>query len=570
MKIKNNFLVISNHNNNVSWVLEYTDNYLVYDRSDKLTDLDSLDKNKVIKSPNIGYNLYDYFTFIIDRYDNLPDVTIFAKGNVFPRHITKEYFDSVVNNTYFTPLEDPNILKASWPASMYSASKGFREINTSWYTKHFQTKYFNEYNSFLKFVYEKPTLPAYIRFAPGANYIVPKENILKLPKMVYENIRTFISHATLPGEASIIERALYTLWTSDNKLSTQILEPINKDLLNKKTKEKAVFGRFCFIISAMINNSIFIKVNKFFHKAVNKIRYVVSEKKYELLSKTQGEISKEQKSEIAEYRKDIKIVDVFTYNGEADVLEIRLNILNNTVDQFIIVEAPTTFSGLKKPLYFQEQKERFAPFLDKIKYFVIEDYPNNKEICQLADSSKSVPKGGAEHWRREFYQKESIKMALTDLKDNDVCFIGDVDEIWNPEKFIDFSSGDVFKLKQDVYTYFLNNKSDEPWAGTIVTKYKNIKNTCLNNLRRKDSTRYTYVKNGGWHFTNMGGVEEIKRKLNDSYTKESYNTDKVALNLEKRFGKSDYLGRSHKYTVDEKDLPKYIIENKIKYKNLLK
>jgi beta-1,4-mannosyl-glycoprotein beta-1,4-N-acetylglucosaminyltransferase len=275
-------------------------------------------------------------------------------------------------------------------------------------------------------------------------------------------------------------------------------------------------------------------------------------------------------AELQEYKKKIKIYDVITYNGEADILELRLNILKDAVDQFIIVEAPTTFSGLTKPLYFKEQEQRFAPFRDKIKYFVIDDYPNDEALCALADASSNVPKGGPEHWRREFYQKESIKKALTHLHDNDICFIGDADEIWNPDAVIDFRKDDVFKLRQEVYTYYLNNKSDESWAGTLVTKYKNIKNACLNHLRTKGKTRYTYIPNGGWHFTNMGGIDEIRRKLNDSYTDESYNTQEVQTNLEARFGKNDYMGRNYRYTTDETSLPKYVLDNKQTYSKLFK
>lgn len=302
----------------------------------------------------------------------------------------------------------------------------------------------------------------------------------------------------------------------------------------------------------------------------NKIKNVILINKSNLLSTTQKPFSKNEREVILEYRKKIKIYDVFTYNGEADILEIRLNILKDYVDQFVIVEAPTTFSGLKKPLYFEEQKERFVPFLHKIKYFIINDYPNDQELLKLADSSFNVPKNGPEHWRREFYQKESIRKALTHLNNDDICFIGDVDEIWNPEVLIDYRKDDIFKLKQEVYAYYLNNKSSEPWAGTIVTKYKNIKNSCLNHLRAKGKTKYVYIENGGWHFTSMGGIDEVRRKLNDSYTKDSYNTKEVQENLKKRFGEKDYMGRNFKFLVEEKNLPKYILNNKNKYKELFK
>ncbi len=291
-----------------------------------------------------------------------------------------------------------------------------------------------------------------------------------------------------------------------------------------------------------------------------------------LRKKSEGQIKKLwlNKEEIAKYRKNIRIYDIFTYNGELDILEIRLNILNEFVDEFIIVEAPTTFSGLKKTLYFELHKERFVPFLHKIKYYVIDDYPNDKEICNLADNNSNVPKNGPEHWRREFYQKESIKKALTHLSNDDICYIGDVDEIWNPETVIDYSKDNIFKLKQIVYSYFLNNRSSEPWAGTIVTKYKNIKDKCLNDIRTESKTDYVYLSNGGWHFTSIGGLDEVRRKLNDSYTEKSYNTPEVQENLEKRFGERDYLGRNFKFHINELELPKYLIQNKEKYKNLFK
>ena len=38
-KFKKNFLVISNYGWNISWVPDYTDNYLIYDRSAENLDL---------------------------------------------------------------------------------------------------------------------------------------------------------------------------------------------------------------------------------------------------------------------------------------------------------------------------------------------------------------------------------------------------------------------------------------------------------------------------------------------------------------------------------------------------
>ncbi|MCX6755652.1 MAG: DUF3431 domain-containing protein [Candidatus Nomurabacteria bacterium] len=235
-KIKDNFLVVSNYNNDIRWVPEYTDKYIIYDRSDQIEIPNTISKDKIIKSPNLGYNLYDYFTFIIDNYDNLPECTIFVKGNMFPRHITREYFDKIANNSYFTPIEDWKMHKTYWPICFISADGGFCEINNSWYMKHHPNKYFKNYNSFMSFLFKDSSIPKYTRFAPGGNYIVPKANILKYPKVFYENLRMIISYCPLPGEAHILERALHTLWTCSFELSNEIQKKLDENFsLPKKT-----------------------------------------------------------------------------------------------------------------------------------------------------------------------------------------------------------------------------------------------------------------------------------------------------------------------------------------------
>lgn len=561
MKITNNFLMISNYNADMSWILDYTDNYIIYDRSDTDEWVEPFDQSKVIRVKNIGWDIYDKLTYIIDNYDKLPDSIILTKGNIF-KYITPEEFDKLCNNTVFTPLFTQTH-KTYMPTSFYGNDGMYNEINSSWYLRSHKAKYFSSYNEFISMLgLEKPK---YVKFAPGSNYIVNRTDIQKHPKSFYEKLRCCIDYGPHPGEAQIIERFMYTMWTTKHRFEADMIV----------LKEKSFLTKTCESLVSYFNKKLPKRhlrnfINKTW-KIKNKIQVKVRYTYYNTLSTINTFLqSKSNIDRIIKYKENIKIYDIFTYNGERDILDIRLNILHNHVDQFIIVEAPTTFSGLSKPLYFNEQKEYFAKFSEKIKYFVINDYPNDKDICELAENNSNVPKGGPEHWRREFYQKESIKKALVDLNDNDICFIGDVDEIWNPEVIIDYSKNNVFKLRQVVYSYFLNNRSSEPWAGTLVTKYKNIKNNCLNDLRTKSKTVYNYINNGGWHFTSIGGLDEVRRKLKDSYTSESYNTKEVQNNLEKRFGEKDYMGRKFKFWIDESDLPKYLIENKYKYKNLFK
>ena len=175
MKIKNNFFVISNYNNDLGWLSSYRNDYVIYDRSDSAEISEKITRSKIIKSPNVGFNLYDYLTFIINHYDNLPDCMIFIKGNVMPRHVSQEYFNKIINNTSFTPIIDRKMHgKTFWPISFFDKDGLFNEINNSWYTKYFSKKYFSNYNDFLRLFYKNPGVHFYTKFAPGANYIVPK------------------------------------------------------------------------------------------------------------------------------------------------------------------------------------------------------------------------------------------------------------------------------------------------------------------------------------------------------------------------------------------------------------
>ena len=64
------------------------------------------------------------------------------------------------------------------------------------------------------------------------------------------------------------------------------------------------------------------------------------------------------------------IYDCFIFFDELDLLEIRLEEIYPVVDRFVLCEAPMTFSGKPKELVFQNNKERFAPYLDKIEHII--------------------------------------------------------------------------------------------------------------------------------------------------------------------------------------------------------
>lgn len=241
------------------------------------------------------------------------------------------------------------------------------------------------------------------------------------------------------------------------------------------------------------------------------------------------------------------VYDCFTFFNELDLLEIRLNILDPYVDKFVICESNYTFSCKPKPLYYAENKERFKKWEHKIIHHVVGGICLDNPFEQAG------------------YQKDAIRDTLKDCNPEDIIYFGDVDEIWTPQT-------EEGKLEQLNYCYYLNNRSSEKWQGTNVCKYKNLPNL---NVLRADHTNI--LQNGGWHFTNMGGYEQILKKL-DAYDHQEMNTEENRANIKARMEngedyvgrRRDWLGQPFEMWIDEVDLPKYLLDNRDTWRHLFK
>ena len=190
----------------------------------------------------------------------------------------------------------------------------------------------------------------------------------------------------------------------------------------------------------------------------------------------------------------MKIYDCFQFFNELDLLEIRLNILNDCVDYFVLAESTVTFSGLDKPLYYQENKDRFEKFNDKIIHLIIDDTPDGNPF------------------ERDVFQKNAIIRGLTKCSDDDIILASDLDEIPDPEvieQLIDQCQDDkVYHFAQDLFYYYLNlkevsgnllsytgefnNVDEKKWLGSKMCKYKFLKQHTVNGLRSPEMKECGY------------------------------------------------------------------------------
>ena len=266
-----------------------------------------------------------------------------------------------------------------------------------------------------------------------------------------------------------------------------------------------------------------------------------------------------------------KIVDAFYFYNELDLLEIRLNILDPYVDLFILSEARYTFSGLEKPLYFQENKERYSKFLHKIVYNEVEE--GDEQLWAKAVLSPNVGRG--EHWWvREFYQKESIEKPIKKLHPSDIIFLSDLDEIWNPQVLNGLHLLEKYPALrpiQKAYHYYLNNASNQDiggWTGTRVGTVETLLKKGPNHFRTERETKSHLLENGGWHFSNLGDTSFIQKKM-QSYGHQEHNNSTVLDRVGDCIKNNvDFLGRGFTLFKSEEGLPEYILKSKEKYNHL--
>ena len=267
------------------------------------------------------------------------------------------------------------------------------------------------------------------------------------------------------------------------------------------------------------------------------------------------------------------VYDCFIFYNELDLLEIRLNELNNVVDKFVLVEASRTFQNNTKPFFFEDNKERFAKFLDKIIHIKITKYPFFIPIINPFSP-----------WKLEFFQRDSILKGLVNCNLDDVVLISDVDEIPNSivlKQSLDKGISKIYGLKMDMFMYFLNNKliydegsnmtkeeaKDGIWHCTALLPYKLLKKRPhkLRKIIMRTKRRgelYEIIANAGWHFTYVGGVEKIIQKLEAfSHSEFNLNEFKDERNILKliKDGK-DLFGRDIEFEIVDEDykFPKYL------------
>ena len=143
---------------------------------------------------------------------------------------------------------------------------------------------------------------------------------------------------------------------------------------------------------------------------------------------------------------------------EEMLLDLRLNIMNEYVDKFVITEATYTHSGRSKKLIFDINK--FSKFKDKIIYIVVDKEPEDLFKIYESDEDEQDTKGQKlilNGYKRDNFQRQMAQKALENIEPEDWIIINDIDEIPNL-KNINFEKikNRFIIFKQDIFYYKFN------------------------------------------------------------------------------------------------------------------
>ncbi|MBS1722815.1 MAG: hypothetical protein JSS66_07535 [Armatimonadetes bacterium] len=263
-----------------------------------------------------------------------------------------------------------------------------------------------------------------------------------------------------------------------------------------------------------------------------------------------------------------KLYDCFMFWKEVELLQMRLRHMYDTVDKFVIVEAPFTFTGKPKPLYFWDNRGQFEWAMDKIQHVLVDFEPRTNEP-----------------WWNESAQRNSIMRGLGEARPNDIVLISDVDELPRPETLKEAITMvgqrcEPFTLTLDKCYYRLNNfmtghepgtEPHPPWNMFVVCQKQHTTKRGPQELRDAHNSMPT-LTNGGWHFSFMGEADLLREKV-EAFSHTEYNTPAIIAGLEDKITglRSDVFDRGYTFEVREPQsgtLPDCVLQNLDYYRTI--
>ena len=214
-----------------------------------------------------------------------------------------------------------------------------------------------------------------------------------------------------------------------------------------------------------------------------------------------------------------KRYDCIIYNGEFEVLEMRLKELYNEMDFFIIIESTFTYDGRPQELTLKNELWRLKEYDDKIIYTVVE------EAEDILDDDP--------YYHRQTHHRNSVTQVLEHIgaKDHDYVFISNTDEIPDSKviesnlfnyDYIEYEFLTI-RMRHFVWNFDFENQPYEV-SGTQLCNFKNLKLYSAQYFRDRSHWTDHHLKTfRGWKLEYFGTPErslELMQRMDADYLNE--------------------------------------------------
>jgi len=273
----------------------------------------------------------------------------------------------------------------------------------------------------------------------------------------------------------------------------------------------------------------------------------------------------------------MKIYDCFTFFNEIETLEIRLKLLGDVCDYFVISEANVTHAGVPKPYLIKKHYEKFSAYKDKL--ILLEYEPDLSSY--VFDKGQDCFDSNSAPWRIERGQRDYLWSFLKHAHDKDIAVISDADEICDPRLLsvmklgkLPFLSG---LLELQFHYYYLNCRGVGPVNRVFPRAYYSSieKLRHVNSLSKiREEASLPSVRNAGWHFSYLGGALKVRQKI-EAFAHQELNKEhlKDLVHLQECIDNGlDYLSRDgHEWAFyPVSSYPDFLAKVMLEHRNLLK
>lgn len=206
------------------------------------------------------------------------------------------------------------------------------------------------------------------------------------------------------------------------------------------------------------------------------------------------------------------LVDCFLYSDQSpyrELLGLRLALLGDVVDRFVVVASRQTFSGRLLSSAFPESDPVVERFRDRI------------ELVELASLEGVTPR------RREEVTRNAISRGLRHLPEDALVMVSDIDELPRPEVLVSFVHGPVPRttkvLALDYFNFKFNYRLvqgvQQVWAGPLIAPL-----SLLGVPQEARQSRWSLmhdpdrvVFDAGWHFSFLTETDDVRPKLDTMF-----------------------------------------------------